>query len=148
MNAVTFRPASRCGGSRKEFARQEFARQEIDRATDRHGLSHVSELMSLALARHEVVPAFAAGPAQKPSETSNASIPQNSTRAIKEDAMLLLSRKPTETIVINDSVVVKIVKISGGRVAIGIEAPPEVQIRRGELVAREDARELCALETV
>ena len=47
--------------------------------------------------------------------------------------ILALSRKPGETIHIGN-VVVSIVSIGGGRVRVGIEAGPEVEILRGELV--------------
>lgn len=47
--------------------------------------------------------------------------------------MLVLSRKEGEKLVIGDNVVVTINRISGNRVAIGIEAPREVSIVRGEL---------------
>lgn len=48
--------------------------------------------------------------------------------------MLVLSRKTSETIVINDNIVVTVVRVQGGAVKIGIQAPPEVSIVRGELL--------------
>ena len=47
--------------------------------------------------------------------------------------MLVLSRKATECIYIGDSVVVTLLEIRGNIVRIGIEAPKEVHILRGEL---------------
>jgi carbon storage regulator len=47
--------------------------------------------------------------------------------------MLVLSRKEGERIVIGDNVTLVISKISGNRVTIGIEAPRDVKIVRGEL---------------
>ncbi|WP_153556013.1 carbon storage regulator [Roseimaritima sediminicola] len=47
--------------------------------------------------------------------------------------MLILSRKAGETIQIGSDVVIKVTNIRGGRVQIGIEAPQEVAIRRGDL---------------
>lgn len=47
--------------------------------------------------------------------------------------MLVLSRKEGEQLVIGDNVVVTINRISGNRVAIGIEAPRDIRIVRGEL---------------
>ncbi|MCD0460719.1 carbon storage regulator [Roseiconus lacunae] len=47
--------------------------------------------------------------------------------------MLVLSRKAGEKLMIGDDVVLTINRISGNRVAIGIEAPKDVRIVRGEL---------------
>ena len=47
--------------------------------------------------------------------------------------MLVLSRKVGERIVIGDNITVTIQKINGNRVAVGIQAPGEVGIMRGEL---------------
>ncbi len=49
--------------------------------------------------------------------------------------MLVLSRKVGETIQIGTDITLTINRVSGGRVQIGIEAPREVAIRRGELPA-------------
>ena len=55
--------------------------------------------------------------------------------------MLVLSRKDTERIFIGDAIVVTVVKIQGGVVRLGIEAPPEILITREELLgSRTDAR--------
>ena len=51
--------------------------------------------------------------------------------------MLVLSRKKGEMIVIDDRITVKVVRIKGRTVGIGIEAPTEVPIRRGELVLND-----------
>jgi carbon storage regulator len=47
--------------------------------------------------------------------------------------MLVLSRKESQRIRLGDSIVVTIVKISGDKVRIGIEAPAEVLVLRDEL---------------
>jgi carbon storage regulator len=47
--------------------------------------------------------------------------------------MLVLSRKLGEKITIGDGIVVSIVKISGNRVQIGVEAPAHIRIQREEL---------------
>jgi carbon storage regulator len=46
----------------------------------------------------------------------------------------MLTRKPTESIHIADQVVVTLPGVSRNRVRIGIEAPPEIDIRRTELL--------------
>ena len=51
--------------------------------------------------------------------------------------MLVLSRKISERIRIGDSIVLTVVKIQGGNVRLGIEAPPEIHIARDELLARD-----------
>ena len=51
--------------------------------------------------------------------------------------MLVLSRKEGEQLLIGDNIVLTINRISGNRVAIGIEAPREVRIVRGELERHE-----------
>ncbi len=47
--------------------------------------------------------------------------------------MLVLGCKAGEKLVIGNNVTVEIVRIQGNRVTIGIEAPAEVKILRGEL---------------
>ena len=47
--------------------------------------------------------------------------------------MLVLSRKEGERIVIGDNITLIISKVSGNRVTIGIEAPRDVKVIRGEL---------------
>ena len=47
--------------------------------------------------------------------------------------MLVLSRKVGERILIGDHVTVTVVRITGGGVRLGIEAPPEMAVIREEL---------------
>ncbi len=47
--------------------------------------------------------------------------------------MLVLSRKQNERIRVGDSVVVTVVRVSGDKVRIGIEAPAHVRVLRDEL---------------
>ena len=47
--------------------------------------------------------------------------------------MLILSRKVGEKIVIGDGITVVVSRVSGDRVTLGFEAPPEMHILRGEL---------------
>ena len=54
--------------------------------------------------------------------------------------MLVLSRKANQSIQIGDDIVVTVVRIAGGEVRIGIEAPPHVAIVRRELTELSAAR--------
>lgn len=47
--------------------------------------------------------------------------------------MLVLSRKVGEQIIIDEKIVVRVLEIQGNRVRIGIAAPSQVHIVRGEL---------------
>jgi carbon storage regulator len=58
--------------------------------------------------------------------------------------MLVLTRKPTESIHIADNVVVTILGISGNRVRLGIDAPPEIAIHRAELLESPTDDEIVA----
>ena len=51
--------------------------------------------------------------------------------------MLVLTRKENQRIAIGKDVVLTVVKIKGGVVRLGIEAPPEVVVLRDELERRE-----------
>ena len=48
--------------------------------------------------------------------------------------MLVLSRKVGEKIHVGPDVTVTVVRVAGDKVRIGIEAPDDVQVLRGELV--------------
>ena len=47
--------------------------------------------------------------------------------------MLVLQRKTEQSLVIGDKIVVKVLRVRGGRVTLGIEAPKKVKIRRNEV---------------
>lgn len=47
--------------------------------------------------------------------------------------MLVLSRKEGERIVIGDNITLVVSKVNGNRVTIGIEAPRDLKVVRGEL---------------
>ena len=49
--------------------------------------------------------------------------------------MLVLSRKIGEKLVIGDNITVVVSRVAGNRVMLGIEAPQDVRIIRGELKA-------------
>jgi len=53
--------------------------------------------------------------------------------------MLVLSRKENQELIIGDNIVVRVLRVEGGRVRLGIEAPAEVSIRREELAAHSPA---------
>jgi carbon storage regulator len=50
-----------------------------------------------------------------------------------QTAMLVLSRKKNESIIINDNIVVTIVEVRGDKVRLGIDAPKEVTVHRREV---------------
>lgn len=47
--------------------------------------------------------------------------------------MLVLSRRPNESIVINDKIVITVIEIRGDKVRLGIEAPRDVPVHRSEI---------------
>ncbi len=47
--------------------------------------------------------------------------------------MLVLSRKVDDTIIISDTIKIQVIKIKGNTIRLGIEAPSDVKILRGEL---------------
>lgn len=53
--------------------------------------------------------------------------------------MLVLSRKQGEQIRIGDNIVITVQRLSGNRVSLGIEAPADCKIMRGELEAAFEA---------
>lgn len=52
--------------------------------------------------------------------------------------MLILSRKPSETICIGDEVTVTILGVNGNQVRLGVEAPRDVRVDREEIRRRKD----------
>jgi carbon storage regulator len=50
--------------------------------------------------------------------------------------MLVLSRKTSQRITIGDNVVVTVLRTDRGTVKLGIDAPPEVRVVRGEIANR------------
>ena len=55
--------------------------------------------------------------------------------------MLVLSRKVGERILIGDNISVTVVRITGGGVRLGVEAPPDMAVIRQELKDRLDAEQ-------
>ncbi|HXV81502.1 MAG TPA: carbon storage regulator CsrA [Candidatus Binatia bacterium] len=56
--------------------------------------------------------------------------------------MLILSRRPGESLTIGDDVIVTVVSVSGNQVRLGITAPREVRVLREEVhrAGREENR--------
>lgn len=53
--------------------------------------------------------------------------------------MLILTRKPGETIRINDDISITVLGVSGQQVRLGIEAPAHVAVDRAEIRERKIA---------
>ncbi len=61
--------------------------------------------------------------------------------------MLVLTRRIGEEIVIDGNIRVRIVAVSGGKVRLGISAPPSVSVDRSEVHERRSEFE-CDIDTV
>lgn len=48
--------------------------------------------------------------------------------------MLVVGRKPGQSIVINDKIIVSVIKSEDGQLRLAIDAPKEIPIVRGELL--------------
>ena len=55
----------------------------------------------------------------------------------RNERMLVLSRKQNQEIIIGDNIKITVVKMKGNTVRLGIEAPREVNVLRGELPRHE-----------
>lgn len=51
--------------------------------------------------------------------------------------MLVLTRKPNESITIDGEIEITVLEVTGNRIRLGIKAPPAVKILRNELVVIE-----------
>ena len=58
--------------------------------------------------------------------------------------MLVLSRKVGERIRIGEDVTILFTRVAGGRVSVGIEAPAQVRILRGELELHSEISDTCS----
>ncbi len=56
--------------------------------------------------------------------------------------MLILTRRPGETIVIDGKIKIEILGIKGNQARIGIDAPRHMSVHRGEIQAKVDAGEM------
>ena len=57
--------------------------------------------------------------------------------------MLVMTRRPGEKVVIGNGITVTVVEVRGDRVRVGIEAPGQVRILRGELACRQGEPAAC-----
>lgn len=57
--------------------------------------------------------------------------------------MLVLTRKSQERILIGDNITVTILRVKGTAVRIGIDAPADVRVVRGELSVRSASSDAC-----
>lgn len=55
--------------------------------------------------------------------------------------MLVLSRKVDQEIVIDGNIKIRVLKVKGNTIRLGIEAPQDVHIARGELEKKRDSRQ-------
>lgn len=55
--------------------------------------------------------------------------------------MLVITRKVSEEIIINDEIRVQVVSIRPGRIRIGIDAPSWMSVQRGEIVSSDDEKQ-------
>ncbi len=62
--------------------------------------------------------------------------------------MLVLSRKAGQRIQIGPDIAVTVVKLSSGGVRLGIEAPPELAVVRGELAEQMQAEADAKIEAL
>ena len=60
--------------------------------------------------------------------------------------MLVLTRKPGESIRLGDGIIIKVLESSSGQVKLGISAPESVPIHREEIYERIKAENLAAAE--
>jgi len=60
--------------------------------------------------------------------------------------MLVLSRREGEKIMIGDSIAITVVRMGGDKVRIGIEAPNDMLILRGELEVHNDGCRIISPE--
>lgn len=60
--------------------------------------------------------------------------------------MLILQRKPGESLVIGEDIRISVISVEGGRVRLAISAPTEVSILRSELLDAKLANQDSAVE--
>jgi carbon storage regulator CsrA len=63
-----------------------------------------------------------------------------STGCFKEIAMLVLTRKANQQLLIGNDIVITVVKVRGNTIRLGIEAPRDVRVVRSELDAKPETK--------
>lgn len=61
--------------------------------------------------------------------------------------MLIISRKPGESFVINDNIEINILEVQNDKIRIGIKAPKHVRVLRKELFETEKANKEASRST-
>jgi carbon storage regulator len=62
--------------------------------------------------------------------------------------MLVLTRRESERIKLGNSIILTVIRVSGDRVRLGIEAPPDVLVLREELQTQQPATALPVPSTI
>lgn len=62
--------------------------------------------------------------------------------------MLVLSRRPGESIVLGNSIVVTILEVRGDQIRVGIDAPRDVQVHREEVFRQLESENAQAASNV
>jgi len=62
--------------------------------------------------------------------------------------MLVISRKPGEKLKIGESVYLTVLSVNGDKVTIGIQAPKEINILRGELLETIEYNKESSVQTI
>ena len=61
--------------------------------------------------------------------------------------MLVLTRRPGESIVVGQNIIITVIEIKGGQVRIGIDAPREVQVHREEVYEQVRQENIAAVRS-
>lgn len=62
--------------------------------------------------------------------------------------MLVLTRRPGESIVVGEDIVITVIEIKGGQVRIGIDAPRSIDVYREEIYEQVKQENLSAIANV